>query len=90
LIVPRIAERCRALVCRLEEALRKDPELSRVALRGIVGDEIKLEPDESGRFLWAEFGLESVSLLAQAANSSILMVAGGGLPPVSRSPSGCA
>jgi hypothetical protein len=80
LIAPRVAERCRVLVDRLEETLGKDPERSRVALREIVGDEIKLQPDESGRFLWAEYGLESLSLLAQA-NSSILMVAGVGFEP---------
>jgi site-specific DNA recombinase len=76
MIVPRIAERCRGLVGRLEEALAKDPERGRIALRDIVGDEIKLAPDESGRFLWAEFGLESLSLVAKAANSSINLVAG--------------
>jgi hypothetical protein len=81
MILPRVAERCRALVGRLEEALTKDPERSRIALRDIVGDEIKLEPDESGKFLWAEFGLESLSLVAKAAGSSINLVAGAGFEP---------
>jgi hypothetical protein len=40
-----------------------------------LGDEIKLEPDESGTLLWAEYGLESFPMLALASGSE-KMVAG--------------
>ena len=80
LIVPRVAERALAIVERLEEPLGHDPERSRVALIEAIGPAITLQPDESRKFLWAEYGLEAVPLLAAAAGSE-LMVAGAGFEP---------
>jgi len=40
--------------------------------RGILGERIKLQPDESGRFLWAEYSLGLTALLPNAE----IMVAG--------------
>jgi hypothetical protein len=44
---------------------------------GILGKRIKLQPDESGRFLWAEYLLELAPLLPIGSNAN-LMVAGAG------------
>lgn len=73
-ILPRIAQRCEAIVERLELLMKKDLDRSRAALRDIVGDTITLQPE--GRVLRANYGLESFPLLAQASGSPI-MVAGG-------------
>jgi hypothetical protein len=44
-------------------------------VRGILGKRIKLQPDESGRFLWAEYLLELAPLPPIGSNAN-LMVAG--------------
>lgn len=75
LIVPRVAKRALAIVERLEEPLGRDPERSRAALIDAIGPKITLHPDESRKFLWAEYGLEAVPLVAAAIGSE-LMVAG--------------
>jgi hypothetical protein len=59
----------------LEEGLRSDPELARAALTDAIGSRITLEPDESGKFLWAEFGLETTPQLV-AVGLPEFMVAG--------------
>jgi len=41
-------------------------------VRGILGERMKLQPDESGRFLWAEYSLGLTALLPNAE----IMVAG--------------
>jgi hypothetical protein len=62
------------MVASLDQILAQDPERARESLRGILGDRIKLQPDESGRFLWAEY---SLGLSALVSNAEI-MVAGAG------------
>jgi site-specific DNA recombinase len=79
-IMPRVGKMFVALVEQLEENLKRDPERARAALTSIFGERVALEPDESGRFLWAEYGLGAVPVLAQAAGSE-LMVAGAGFEP---------
>jgi hypothetical protein len=50
-MVPRLAERYRAMVSRLDEALRHDPEQRRAALQNVIGESVTLQPDKSGRHL---------------------------------------
>jgi hypothetical protein len=61
-IAQKVGERFLALLGRLEEPLGRDAERSRSALVEAIGPKITLEPDESGRFLWAEYGLEGAEL----------------------------
>jgi site-specific DNA recombinase len=68
-IAPNVAEHYRALVGRLDETLGKDAERSRTALQEAIGPRITLRPDESGGYLWAEFGLEAAPLLRAAVGS---------------------
>jgi hypothetical protein len=49
-------------VAKPDETLSSDIERAKAALMDVVGDKITLQPDRSGRFLIAEFGLESASL----------------------------
>jgi hypothetical protein len=59
LLEPRIiTERFMETVGPLETRLGEDPERSRPALIEAIGDCIMLQPDVSGRFLWAEYGLQ--------------------------------
>jgi hypothetical protein len=74
-IMPRVAKMFLALVEQLEENLKRDPERAMAALTSIFGERVKLEPDESGRFLWADYGLEALQIMAGAVGSD-LMVAG--------------
>jgi hypothetical protein len=53
----------------------EDPERARSELRSLIGEKISLIPDESGKFLWAEWGLEGAPLNA-AMGSAEIMVAG--------------
>ena len=65
----------------LEGILMRDPERGREELRGILGPEkIRMVPDESGRFLWADYALGLAALLPKDANAD-LMVAGAGFEP---------
>ena len=48
---------------------------SRSALVQAIGERITLTPDESGKFLWAEYGLETAPMLV-ALGVSEIMVAG--------------
>jgi hypothetical protein len=75
-VMPRVAESYQAIVDRLEEDLTRDPERARAALTDAIGSRITLEPDESGKFLWAEFGLETAPLLVSVGMPEF-MVAGG-------------
>ena len=45
----------------------------REELRGILGERIKMQPDESGSFLWADYSLGLTALLPSAD----FVVAGG-------------
>src|ERR1700683_3523390 len=48
---------------RLDGVLLRDPERGREELHGILGERIKLQPDGSGRFLWAAHSLGLTALL---------------------------
>jgi site-specific DNA recombinase len=74
-IVPKIGESFLAIVDRLEEHLGRDVARSRSALTDAIGDKFVLTPDESGKFLWAEYGLEGSRLLV-ALGMPEIMVAG--------------
>ena len=75
LIVPDMRGRFVNMVGRLDQVLLQDPERGRDKLRGILGERIKLQPDVSGKFLWADYSL-GISALLPIAD---LMVAGAGL-----------
>jgi hypothetical protein len=49
---------------------------AREELRGILGEKIKLRPDKSGSFFWAEYSLGLSVLLPRQSNADIV-VAGG-------------
>jgi hypothetical protein len=57
--------------------LGRDPERGREELRGILGEKIRLRPDASGRYLWAEYSLGMSALLPRQSNADIV-VAGAG------------
>ena len=57
----------------LEQVLMRDPERGREELRGILSDRIKLQPDASGDFLWAEYALGLTALLPKNPNAEILV-----------------
>ena len=59
----------------LDGVLMRDPEQGREELRGIIGGKVMMVPDESGRFLWADYALGLAALLPKQANAEI-MVAG--------------
>jgi site-specific DNA recombinase len=61
----------------LDGILLDDPERGRQELRGILAERIKLQPDESRLYLWAEYSCGILPLLAGAAASEF-MVAGAG------------
>lgn len=79
-IAPNVRERCLGIVRRLEETLGRDPERARAALVEAIGPRITLDPDPSGGFLWADFGMELTPLRAVSGGSEI-MVAGVGFEP---------
>jgi hypothetical protein len=74
-ILPRIGERYLSIVQRLAEHLGRDPEHARPALVEAIGERITLTPDASGKFLWAEYGVESAPMLV-ALGVPEIMVAG--------------
>jgi hypothetical protein len=79
-VVPNVRGRFIAMVHGLAEILMRDPERGREELRGILGEKIKLRPDKSGRFLWAEYSLGLSALLPKQSNADIV-VAGAGFEP---------
>jgi site-specific DNA recombinase len=79
-LAPNVRERCLGILRRLQQTLGSDPERARAALVDAIGPRIILDPDQSGKFLWADFGLEPAPLLAVAGGSEI-MVAGAGFEP---------
>ena len=80
-ISPNVREVCLGLVRRLQATIKnQDPDRARAALMDAIGPQIVLDPDQSGRFLWAEFGLEPTPLRAAVGESEI-MVAGAGFEP---------
>lgn len=70
-----ITARFQAMVDQLEARLGEDPERSRPALIEAIGERIVLQPDLSGRFLWAKYCLGGERLLASLEVQKI-MVAG--------------
>jgi len=50
-----ITDRFLAMIDELETRLGQDPERARPALIEAIGDRIVMQPDASGRFLWAEY-----------------------------------
>ena len=66
------------MVDQLDVHLKRNPERARAILADILGDRVALEPDQSGRYLWANYGIGRMPLLTEAlgADSSVLMVAG--------------
>jgi DNA invertase Pin-like site-specific DNA recombinase len=76
-MVPRVGERYRALVSKLEASLSLDVERARVALQDVIGHSVTLKPDDSGKFLWAEVGIKTTPMLEKASGSD-LVVAGAG------------
>ena len=72
---PKAGERFSALVNRLADELGRDPERARPALTDAIGARITLTPDKSGKFLWAEYGLEGAPFRA-ALGVPEIMVAG--------------
>jgi hypothetical protein len=79
-IMPNVRKVFLAIVYQLEANLKRNPERARASLADLFGEHVALEPDESDRFLWAEYGLGAVPMLAQAVGSEI-MVAGVGFEP---------
>src|SRR5215469_10557813 len=79
-IVPNVRERFSEMVHGLDHILKRDPEGAREALRSILDDKIRLRPDKSGRFLWAEYSLGMSALLPRQTNADIV-VAGAGFEP---------
>jgi site-specific DNA recombinase len=77
LMQPEVRRRFLGLVDMLDVALMHDPERGRQELRRLLGDRIKLEPDVSDRFLWADYSLGFQALLPNAE----IMVAGAGFEP---------
>ena len=74
------------MVNRLDEVLTADPERGRAALRDVLGDCVTLQPDKSGKYLWAECSLGIAPLLRDAGASADLMVAGACFLAVSNRP----
>lgn len=74
IIVPDVRGRFAQMVRGLDDqVLLRDPARGRDMLRGILGNEkIKLQPDESGKFLWADYALGLTALVSNAE----IMVAG--------------
>ena len=72
LLMPNVRKEYLGMLDRLQGVLSMEPERGRQELRGILGDRIKLQPDESGRFLWADYSLGIAALLPSAE----IMVAG--------------
>ena len=73
LIVPDVRKRFLGMLDRLSDVLMRDPERGREELRQVLEERIRLKPDESGKFLWAEYALGVSALLPPSAE---IMVAG--------------
>jgi hypothetical protein len=82
--VPDIRGRYPEIIARLDQVLMQDAVRGREQLRGILGDRIKMQPDPSGRFLWAEYSLGLAALLPPGHASAEIMVAGAGFTNIRR------
>ena len=74
-MVPNLRGRIDGWLDRLDDVLTHDIERGRAELRTIFSERIKLSPDESRKFLWADYSLGLVPLLPAGSNAEI-MVAG--------------
>ena len=63
------------LVRNLDRVLMRDAERGREELRRILGGKVMMVPDESCRFLWADYSLGLTALLPKQGSAEI-MVAG--------------
>lgn len=46
-------------------------------LQNVIGESVTLHPDDSGKFMWAEYGIETAALLqAAGGGKSAIVVAG--------------
>jgi hypothetical protein len=79
-VVPNFLKAYLDMTSGIDKVLLHDPERGREELRGILDGQIKLVPDESRRFLWADYSLGFAALLPKEANAEIL-VAGAGFEP---------
>src|SRR5262249_21135896 len=78
ILLPNLRKRWLEIVDGLDVVLAQDdPDRGREELRGILGERIKVTPDISKRFLWADYSLGMAALLPTAD----LMVAGAGFEP---------
>jgi ribosomal protein L29 len=73
LVLPNVRGRFLEMVKRLDQVLIRDSERGREELRGIISDKIRLRPDRSGRFLWAEYSLGMSALLPRQKNADIVV-----------------
>jgi DNA-binding transcriptional MocR family regulator len=62
---------------RLDEALRHDLERARAALQDATAESVTLQPDKSGKFLWAEYEMKTAALLGVAGSGESLLVVAG-------------
>jgi hypothetical protein len=76
-LIPNVREHYLKVADRLSDLALHDPERGRETLREVLGERIKLKPDTSGQFLWAEYSLGIEALLPSAK----IMVAGAGFEP---------
>jgi site-specific DNA recombinase len=76
-LVPDIRGQFLGMVDGLQGILLRDPERGREELRGIIEGKVLMVPDESRRFLWADYSLGMRALLTNAE----IMVAGAGFEP---------
>ena len=84
-LLPQLADTWRNLVEKLEESLATDIPAAREALKGLVGDTIRLYPTEAG-ILEAELGMNLEGMIRLSAGQtadrvSKTMVAGAGFEP---------
>jgi hypothetical protein len=75
IVVPDVRKRF-LVVNQLDKRLAAGPEHGRAALREVLGERVTLQPDASGRFLWAKYSLGLARLLLGAGASADLKVAG--------------
>jgi len=74
--MPNVREHYLKVADRLTDVLLDDPQRGRETLREVLGERIRLKPDESGQFLWADYSLGISALLPIAE----IMVAGARCP----------
>jgi DNA invertase Pin-like site-specific DNA recombinase len=70
LVVPDVRKRFLSILDRLGDVLLRDPERGREELRQVLEERIRLIPDESGKFLWADYALGINALLPSGNNGS--------------------